>query len=172
MIPGVKEERFFGGRMTEREIRGLQIFYWSQVIVASLCLCFTLTFDSWANQRGVMETDVKLGLMTIGAWLVGVASVALWTGGVLLFRRILSGADRPAPMNNTRIRRAYTVRVALFQGAAILGLVTLLVGGLLGVLRDHAIFWLMAVPYIVLLLLVFVTFPRRAALQALAQGRS
>lgn len=87
--------------------------------------------------------------------------LSCWTLGVFLFQRTLTS---DVPLRGgimTRLRAATILRLALFEGPALLGAVTCFLALQLGAARELPLVWLNAISTFVLLFMVVVTFPTR-----------
>ena len=68
-----------------------------------------------------------------------------------------------------RIRAIIVVRLAMYESAAMFGLVVCLLGVLTGVIYQNAIYWLNAITALVLFVFIVKTFPNRDRLLKLVE---
>ncbi len=107
-----------------------------------------------------------------------VLAIVIYLATNLIYNRYLKGERiwgrveqkpsaewNPVEIYLKAIREATIIRLALFEGVAMFGLVICLLGVMNGVLQKHPIYWLNLLSTVVLLLFVGLTFPRKEYLE-------
>lgn len=136
------------------------VFFWVTVVVLS---------QLPATQGRTAEAEQVQFLTLLSAVHVFLC-LSGWTLGWLLFQRTLAApaAARGGPM--ARLRAATILRLALFEGPALLGAVICLLAVQLGAAKELPLVWLNAISTFVLLFLVVVTFPTRDRVEQTLRG--
>ncbi len=96
-----------------------------------------------------------INILTMGAMAWTVAGIAL---GEFLWRRGVRGVDSPARAD-AGVQAAFLVRLAVREGTALLGLTTLLLGAMNGVLAAFPAYWVNAAPAVLFLFFVWARWP-------------
>jgi hypothetical protein len=111
--------------------------------------------------QGKTPEPGQVQLVTILSAVHAFMCLSCWTLGVLLFQRTLTS---DVPLRGgimTRVRAATILRLALFEGPALLGAVTCFLALQFGAARELPLVWLNAISTFVLLFMAVVTFPTR-----------
>lgn len=98
-----------------------------------------------------------------------IVAVALFPAGFLVFNVILTRNLEPGALQ-ARIQAAYIMRAALWEGAAIFGLVILIVTGK-PALAEMPVYWANLISPLICLTLMALTFPTRIRLEGLIRTR-
>ncbi|WP_457651357.1 hypothetical protein [Rhodocaloribacter sp.] len=161
----------FRAALTPAAVRTLQVIYLAIAMGVALFAVVVVALFAW--QTGDVEpTETQFSLvrfLTLAHVLVA-ATVYLFAGA-LAYRKVLETEAPDAGANAgeealKRIRTAEIVRLALFEGTAMLGLVTCLVSAIFGVLREAPVYWLNLFSTFVLLGFVGRNFPTADRLEA------
>jgi len=156
--------------MTDIDIRNLQIIYFAQILGASffaaIVLYLYLTYS--IQTTGPSPENIKL-IQLLTLVLIALSSIVYFSADII-FKRILaipSGPQLSTPVLFSRIRTAFVVRIALFEGAAFFSLAVLMLGVITGVIQHKPVYWLVAFPYIFLVWFALWNFPSKDSLQEL-----
>lgn len=136
------------------------VFFWVTIVVLS---------QLPAAQGRTAEAE-QVQFLTLLSAVHAFMCLSGWTMGWLLFQRTLASpaAARGGPM--ARLRAATILRLALFEGPALLGAVICLLAVQLGAAKELPLVWLNAISTFVLLFLIVVTFPTRDRVEQTLRG--
>ncbi len=126
------------------EVRALQIIY---LAIAGGVVLFAVVVAAlyWWEAEAVTPKASQISLVQLLSFAhVLVAATVYLFAGAFIYRRMLTAGseDETAEAILGKIRTAEVVRLALYEGVAMLGLVTCLLGVLFGVLRQMPVYWL------------------------------
>lgn len=96
-------------------------------------------------------------------------AVMVWCAGAIFFsefiwRRNLRAVENPAHVSGM-VQTAYIVRLALREGAALLGMIVCLLAAMKGVLKAYPAYWVNAAPAALFLFFLAVNWPSREGLR-------
>lgn len=145
----------------ERTPRTLQVIATSMalgvLVLSAVALYFRL-----GSAEPPAPADVKL----INAF---TTAVMAWCAGAIVFseslwKRQLRAATNPAHAPAI-VRTAFIVRLALREGAALLGLVACMLAAMKGVLKPYPAYWVNAAPAVLFLFFLAANWPSREGLR-------
>ncbi|WP_456426373.1 hypothetical protein [Rhodocaloribacter sp.] len=161
----------FRAALTPAAVRTLQVIFITIATgVGLFAVVVVALFWSQTGEVEPTETQVSLVRFLTLAHVLTAATVYLFAGP-LVYRKVL---EKEAPDAGAqggeevlkRIRTAEIVRLALFEGVAMLGLFACLMGAIFGVFREAPVYWLNLLSSFVLLGFVGRNFPTADRLEA------
>lgn len=161
----------FRAALTPAAVRTLQVIFITIATgVGLFAVVVVALFWSQTGEVEPTETQVSLVRLLSLVHVLTAATVYLFAGP-LVYRKVLEKEAPDAGAQGEqevlkRIRTAEIVRLALFEGVAMLGLFACLMGAIFGVFREAPVYWLNLLSSFVLLGFVGRNFPTAARLEA------
>lgn len=174
----LREEDFEAALERNGALRGVQVLYAAFGLGVLLFVLVAVSMYFLIEPPGEGLGDVLSLLSLVHA----IAAVTQWSVGFLLFNARLSPASlrgqmQPegpaaghAPAKSAAeaaddcvgdLRAAFLIRAAMFEGAALFGVVVCLLGSAGGGIREAPIYWLNLLSALVLFVFLALTFPTR-----------
>lgn len=167
----------FRHQVRDDNIRISQIIHLAMALGVLFFLVVTVVV---ANSAIPMEEpdDSLIELMCI---VLALFAIGAYTAGIFLYNRGFAKLDLEksaiAPNGEVfesvpdifveRLRTIQIIRLATFEGVAFFGIVVCLLAALSGVIHTQPIYWLAALPALVVVVLVIATFPTKEKLVTL-----
>jgi hypothetical protein len=148
--------------LTPQTLRPLQIIYGAMIAGVTVFTIFVVMyhyfFASPADARHGIDTYTQILVWTTMLYTVGALA-----GGHFFYQQRLRSATRMETAAGVLItfRSALLIRIAAIEGAALLGAVVCFIASNNGSLRAHPDFWITLVPYLIFLLIAYISFPTK-----------
>ena len=154
--------------MNDKDVRALKVMYVAQAVGATLFAGVVFLLALFAMRNGTVPSAHQSQVVHLLSMALIVFSCVEYTLAGFLFRKVLKG-QRPANASalSARIRTAYVIRVALFQGMSFFGLAVCLLAGSFGVLHVSPLYVLTGLPYVILIMHIIRTYPSKGNLDSL-----
>jgi len=167
----------------DKRLKMLQVIHLAVpfgVLIFTLLVVFLyLQIECPGNDSATSAAPIPL--LTLMHAIIG---LVCFTAGQLLYNRLSGprGSQRQIKLLSSMklseeeicFRAIFTAtifRLALFEGAAIFGLIICLIAALSGILSRYPIYWLNTFSVVMLIVLVAVTFPTRSRIESLFLSR-
>lgn len=157
--------------MEKNEIRPLQIIYTAMTMGLSVFAVIAAIISYQAFQKALVPTVGQIRVVKILGLVLLLYGCIGYVLANFLFRKGVGSLSEFAPVaKGGKIKTAYIIRIALFVGIAVLGLIVVLIGGLHNVFQSNPIYLLGYVPYFVFLSMVSQTYPTKEKLDTIING--
>jgi|GEM_PF-6160924 len=146
--------------LTPQALRPLQIIYLAMIVAVTIFTVFVVVFHYYFASPGKPQRseEVYTQIFVWGAMIYAAFALA---GGHLFYRNRMRSATRMETAAGVlaAFRSALIIRIAAPEGAALLGTMVCFVASYNGSLRLHPDYWITLVPYLIFLLIAYVSFP-------------
>ncbi len=152
-------------QVTDEEVRALGVLQAALGAGPLMFWAVIVAMSQVPELQGKAPEPGQVQLVTLLSAVHAFMCLSCWTLGVLLFQRTLATEVPARGGLMARLRAATILRLALFEGPALLGAVTCFLALQFGAARELPLVWLNAISTFVLLFMVVGTFPTRARVE-------
>jgi hypothetical protein len=170
----------FQKALTPQHLLTFRVIYIALLLGVSLFLGIVL-FMTYSTSEESKKPQGALGILTVvhvvlasSVYLVSIVLFRYMTGLAFFRKRKVASVHQDTSLEHRyliAVFSAYIIRVALFEGPALFGVIVCLLGATEGTIQQNPIYWLNLFSYAILAILIIYTFPTRTKLEDLFKKR-